>query len=273
MKKKFLSMFLMLALLATLFSAVAECGARACLENGTLKITWDACSGSGVVTVYQNKWPVLLQRVDGAAGGCTITGCSGSAATYSVRVRFDGVCKLIGVENASKPTATQSAAPASTPSATAKPTAAPTPKPTVTATATVRPTSTPVVTPTPAQNGSTSSEKAAQVIAQVNQERAQYGLGSLREDSELTRAACVRAQEIVQKFSHTRPDGSSWSTVSSAASGENIAKGYATVEKVMAAWMSSQGHRENILRESFTRIGVCAYTVDGVVYWVQLFGR
>ena len=253
MKKKFLSMFLMLALLATLFSAVAECGARACLENGTLKITWDACSGSGVVTVYQNKWPVLLQRVDGAAGGCTITGCSGSAATYSVRVRFDGVCKLIGVENASKPTA------------------APTPKPV--ATATVRPTSTPVVTPTPAQNGSTSSEKAAQVIAQVNQERAQYGLGSLREDSELTRAACVRAQEIVQKFSHTRPDGSSWSTVSSAASGENIAKGYATVEKVMAAWMSSQGHRENILRESFTRIGVCAYTVDGVVYWVQLFGR
>ncbi|MDD6883240.1 MAG: CAP domain-containing protein [Eubacteriales bacterium] len=253
MKKKFLTMFLMLALLATLFSAVAECGARACLENGTLKITWDACSGSGVVTVYQNKWPVLLQQVDGAAGGCTITGCSGSAATYSVRVRFDGVCKLIGVENASKPTA------------------APTPKPV--ATATVRPTSTPVVTPTPAQNGSTSSEKAAQVIAQVNQERAQYGLGSLREDSELTRAACVRAQEIVQKFSHTRPDGSSWSTVSSAASGENIAKGYATVEKVMAAWMSSQGHRENILRESFTRIGVCAYTVDGVVYWVQLFGR
>lgn len=253
MKKKFLSMFLMLALLATLFSAVAEGGARACLENGTLKITWDACSGSGVVTVYQNKWPVLLQQVDGAAGGCTITGCSGSAATYSVRVRFDGVCKLIGVENASKPTA------------------APTPKPV--ATATVRPTSTPVVTPTPAQNGSTSSEKAAQVIAQVNQERAQYGLGSLREDSELTRAACVRAQEIVQKFSHTRPDGSSWSTVSSAASGENIAKGYATVEKVMAAWMSSQGHRENILRESFTRIGVCAYTVDGVVYWVQLFGR
>lgn len=253
MKKKFLTMFLMLALLATLFSAVAEGGARACLENGTLKITWDACSGSGVVTVYQNKWPVLLQQVDGAAGGCTITGCSGSAATYSVRVRFDGVCKLIGVENASKPTAT------------------PTPKPV--ATATVRPTSTPVVTPTPAQNGSTSSEKAAQVIAQVNQERAQYGLGSLREDSELTRAACVRAQEIVQKFSHTRPDGSSWSTVSSAASGENIAKGYATVEKVMAAWMSSQGHRENILRESFTRIGVCAYTVDGVVYWVQLFGR
>lgn len=253
MKKKFLTMFLMLALLATLFSAVAEGGARACLENGTLKITWDACSGSGVVTVYQNNWPVLLQQVDGAAGGCTITGCSGSAATYSVRVRFDGVCKLIGVENASKPTA------------------APTPKPV--ATATVRPTSTPVVTPTPAQNGSTSSEKAAQVIAQVNQERAQYGLGSLREDSELTRAACVRAQEIVQKFSHTRPDGSSWSTVSSAASGENIAKGYATVEKVMAAWMSSQGHRENILRESFTRIGVCAYTVDGVVYWVQLFGR
>ena len=41
----------------------------------------------------------------------------------------------------------------------------------------------------------------------------------------------------------------------------------------MAAWLSSQGHRENILRSSFGSIGVCAYRLNGVLYWVQLFGK
>ena len=44
-------------------------------------------------------------------------------------------------------------------------------------------------------------------------------------------------------------------------------------QKVMAAWMSSEGHRANILRESFGSIGVCAYKVGNVVYWAQEFGR
>ena len=41
----------------------------------------------------------------------------------------------------------------------------------------------------------------------------------------------------------------------------------------MAAWMSSEGHRANILRESYGSIGVCAQKVNGVIYWVQLFGK
>ena len=40
----------------------------------------------------------------------------------------------------------------------------------------------------------------------------------------------------------------------------------------MAAWMSSDGHRANILRSGFSRIGVCAYEAGDVLYWVQLFG-
>ena len=90
---------------------------------------------------------------------------------------------------------------------------------------------------------------------------------------ELTRAACVRASEIVRQFSHTRPDGSSCFTVSGAAYGENIAKGQSGADRVMAAWMSSEGHRANILRESYGSIGVCALKVNGVIYWVQLFGK
>ncbi len=49
--------------------------------------------------------------------------------------------------------------------------------------------------------------------------------------------------------------------------------GQRTADKVMAAWMSSEGHRQNILRASFGSIGVCAATVNGVTYWVQLFGK
>lgn len=137
-----------------------------------------------------------------------------------------------------------------------------------------RATPAPAATQAPAANAGTRSESLAdQVVREVNAERAKAGLSSLRVDAELTRAACVRAAEIVQVFSHTRPDGTAWSTVSKSVYGENIAMGQRTAEKVMAAWMTSAGHRENILRASFGSIGVCAWTVNGVTYWAQLFGK
>ena len=114
---------------------------------------------------------------------------------------------------------------------------------------------------------------ADEVVRQVNVERRKAGLQELKVSAELTRAAKVRAAEIVRKFSHTRPDGTSWSTVSSAVYGENIARGQRTADKVMAAWLTSSGHRANIMRPSFGSIGVCAVVSDGVTYWVQLFGK
>lgn len=114
---------------------------------------------------------------------------------------------------------------------------------------------------------------AAEVIRQVNAERQKAGLTQLRTDAALTAAACVRAREIAQKFSHTRPDGSAWSTVSAGVYGENIAMGQRTADKVMAAWLTSSGHRANILRPGFGSIGVCAIRVNGVTYWAQLFGK
>lgn len=114
---------------------------------------------------------------------------------------------------------------------------------------------------------------ASAVVDEVNMERAKQGLGEVRVDARLTEAARVRAKEIVEKFSHTRPDGSNWSTVSEVAYGENIARGQKTVDKVMAAWMSSDGHRRNILRSSYGSIGVCCYKAGNIYYWVQLFGK
>ena len=117
------------------------------------------------------------------------------------------------------------------------------------------------------------SALADEVVRQVNLERTRRGLGGLRVSAELNRAARVRANEITRKFSHTRPDGTPWRTVSSAAYGENIARGQRTADKVMAAWMTSSGHRANILRASYGSIGVCAVSSGGVTHWVQLFGK
>ena len=191
---------------------------------------------------------------------------------------FGGSC---APETCAPETCAPSAEPTPEPSAepTVEPTSAPTAEPTAepavkpTAAPTTAPTATPAPAATAKPAGESDGDYAAQVVAQVNAERARYGLSALQVDADLTSAACLRAREITQTFSHTRPDGSSWSTVSQKAYGENIAKGQSTPDKVMAAWLSSQGHRENILRSSFGSIGVCAYRLNGVLYWVQLFGK
>ena len=124
-----------------------------------------------------------------------------------------------------------------------------------------------------AQAATLVAPNAQSVVNQVNRERAKQGLNALRIDPALTAAAQIRAREIVEWFSHTRPDGTRWSTVSSRAYGENIAKGQKTADKVMAAWMSSSGHRANILRANYGSIGVACVKSGNVYYWVQLFGK
>ena len=281
--------------------AGAENTLYACRENGALRIEWSA-QGECELTVYCDGWPVSVCTVDGAAGGTTVP-VSG-AGKYSVRLESAEGCLKVNAADCGAEEVQPTAAPEETamPQPTATPeescvtettcapeaTAAPdvTKKPEATATPAaanpVKPidapeaTAAPIPTAIPAapvSSGLSMSAMAAEVAAQVNAERAKYGLSSLTVSDELTRAACVRASEIVRQFSHTRPDGSSCFTVSGAAYGENIAKGQSSADRVMAAWMSSEGHRANILRESYGSIGVCALKVNGVIYWVQLFGK
>lgn len=128
-------------------------------------------------------------------------------------------------------------------------------------------------------NGSTgSTSSAAQaVLSQVNAARAQNGLSALTLDANMNRAANVRAAELAQSFSHTRPNGSRGLTalseagVSYRAAGENIAAGQQTAQAVVSAWMNSSGHRANILSAKFSRMGVGQVTISGRTYWVQLF--
>lgn len=119
---------------------------------------------------------------------------------------------------------------------------------------------------------------AAQVVRLVNAERAKAGLSAVTLDQEIASAALIRAKEIETSFSHTRPDGRSFSSVLTdngirfSGAGENIAWGQVSPEKVMEAWMNSEGHRANILNPKFTKIGVGHYqNSNGRNYWVQLF--
>ena len=119
---------------------------------------------------------------------------------------------------------------------------------------------------------------AEQIVNLVNAERAKAGLPALTMDANITAAANVRAKEIKQSFSHTRPNGSSFSSalkeqgVSFRGSGENIAWGQKSPEQVMNGWMNSDGHRANILNKNFKNIGVGYYQDEnGVNHWVQLF--
>ena len=120
------------------------------------------------------------------------------------------------------------------------------------------------------------------VVELVNEERANYGLSPLVSDWDLKNAAFMRAQELTQYFSHTRPDGSDCFSIldelgiSYGAVGENIAGGQWSPELVMESWMNSTGHRENILNADYTRIGVgCFYDPysDWGYNWVQIFSN
>lgn len=126
-------------------------------------------------------------------------------------------------------------------------------------------------------NGTSQGDFASQVVALVNVERAKHGLSALKVDAKVQQAALVRAKESAQSFSHTRPNGSSFSTalteagVSYRRAGENIAYGQSTPQQVMNAWMNSSGHRANILNGNFTTIGVGYTVINGTAYWTQLF--
>jgi uncharacterized protein YkwD len=54
---------------------------------------------------------------------------------------------------------------------------------------------------------------------------------------------------------------------------ENIGEGYTSVDSVMAAWVASHDHLENMLHPSFTDVGFGEGTSStGIWYWTQDFG-
>jgi uncharacterized protein YkwD len=101
------------------------------------------------------------------------------------------------------------------------------------------------------------------VIAQTNAERARHGLPPLAVDQRLVQSARAHTAWMTRtrRLQHTsRPVA------------ENIAMGQQTAMEAVRSWMSSSGHRANILSRGHRRIGVSAYTApNGTVFWTQQF--
>ncbi|MGI6161223.1 MAG: CAP domain-containing protein [Christensenellales bacterium] len=174
-----------------------------------------------------------------------------------------------------KPTATPAptAKPTATPAPTAKPTA--TPAPTAKPTATPAPTAKPIATPAP----SGVSELESQMVDLVNSERAKAGLSALRVNTEVTKVARVKSQDMITHnyFSHTSPSyGSPFDMmkqfgISYRSAGENIAYN-SSMTSAHNALMNSPGHRANILNSSFTQIGIGIVSNGrGTIYITQMF--
>ncbi|MFC9329404.1 CAP domain-containing protein [Kitasatospora sp. NPDC057015] len=158
---------------------------------------------------------------------------------------------------------------AGTPTATATATtAAPTVKPS--------PSATPTTTASPSTKA---ASPAAAVLALVNEQRKAAGCAPVTADARLDALAKAFSDDMAARgfFDHTDPDGHTpWDRAKAVGisnlGGENIARGQATAEAVMTAWMNSPGHRANILNCQFTKLGVGVHTGSGGPWWTQDFG-
>jgi uncharacterized protein YkwD len=109
----------------------------------------------------------------------------------------------------------------------------------------------------PVSQTSTSQLRPA-VVCLINKARQAHGLPSLSASSRLNHSAQNWTDTMVAtgQFDHGDPGarvsavGFNWSTV-----GENIATGFTTPRRVVAAWMASQGHCMNILDPVYTQVG------------------
>lgn len=127
-------------------------------------------------------------------------------------------------------------------------------------------------------SSSTSSEVDIEDLRQevfdlVNEERVANGLPKCAMDDTAMEFAQIRAEEIVDKFSHTRPDGTVM-TYSHYNFAENIAMGQDTSKDVVNAWMNSSGHRAVILGDYSDYgncMGVGVYKANGKLHWVLEF--
>jgi uncharacterized protein YkwD len=121
------------------------------------------------------------------------------------------------------------------------------------------------------------SDYVTAVVELTNAARAKNNLPALELSDDLCRAAQDHANDMSENeyFSHTSKTGDTLvDRVRKYNSdfcymGENIARGQSTAEEVVNDWLNSEGHRANIMNETYTKIGI-GYC-DG--YWVQDFAE
>lgn len=122
-----------------------------------------------------------------------------------------------------------------------------------------------------------------EIVARTNAERRKLGLPAFAQNAALMRAAQLQANQMaaLNRMAHELP-GAAYPTMDArldavgyrpAARGENVAEGYPSPAAVVSGWMTSQGHRENIVSPHFTEMGAgAASSRSGRKYYAQVFG-
>jgi uncharacterized protein YkwD len=121
-----------------------------------------------------------------------------------------------------------------------------------------------LVLPAAALGGTTRSESS--LLREMNRVRAQHGLGRLSADTHLQRAARSHSREMIvaNVFRHGAFGSRMLQfNVTGRLAGENLAWGtgaLGTARGIVAAWLASPEHRANLLRPSFSRVGISDLT-------------
>lgn len=125
------------------------------------------------------------------------------------------------------------------------------------------------------------------IVEYTNQARIAEGLPALTSESRLAEVAQAHSQNMAEQnfFSHIDLQGKNHQNRLDQrypglvhSSGENIAK-YPVIRgsdqdlarRLVDGWLASAGHRENIMRTSYTRLGIGLAQQDNYVYATQLF--
>jgi len=124
----------------------------------------------------------------------------------------------------------------------------------------------------------------AVLVDLANEDRTKLALASLTVNPMLEEAAHLKAEHMAENgyFAHESPDGKTpWFWFAEAGyvfvyAGENLAINFDDSAAVNSAWMSSPGHRANILNGHYTEIGIATakgqYEGRETTFAVQLFG-
>lgn len=120
---------------------------------------------------------------------------------------------------------------------------------------------------------------ADEIFRLANEERVKAGLPEVERREDVSPVTVIRAQELSELFSHTRPNGEGYMSLMDEYgiqyrwAGENGAKVPATSgpSGMMNGWMNSEGHRNNILNPRHTGLEIGVYQVGQMVYCSQMF--
>jgi hypothetical protein len=107
-----------------------------------------------------------------------------------------------------------------------------------------------------------------QLLSDTNNQRVESKLPALKLNSQLSQAAYLKANDMLQAqyWAHISPSGvTPWHWFNVAGynynyAGENLAKNFTTADAATTAWMASTEHRANILGTHYTDVGFAVVT-------------